>query len=610
MKRFNEWQNYVLFTSILSVFLIIAGCGQWNAPATLNAAAATVTIPTVSSVAPVDAAISAPVNTKVTAIFSEQMDPSTVTTTTFTLDQGLIPIPGTVSYTGVTAVFTPTTDFTAYTTYTARITTGTKSLLGKALESTYVWNFTTGATPDTTPPTVIGVIPFNTSTGVAFNTALTATFSEAMDPLTITTTTFTLKHGTTPVLGIVTQYGATAAFIPVGNLTASTTYTATITTGTTDLAGNALVSDYVWNFTTSATPDTTKPTVTFVNPADTAIGVCINKTISTPFSEAMNPSTINTANYRVLGVAGTVSYDTIKRIATFNPITSFADNTPYTLMITTGVKDLAGNTLASDYISDFTTWTNTCATSVVLGAAAPIGGLGGAAGITNQGLFTRINGNMATTAASTLVTGFQDSVGDIYTITPLNDGIVNGRIYTDAPTPGGVGVGGNAVTFAIATQALSDAQTAFNNMSPGLLPGGIDPGAGQLGGLALPPGIYKAAGGSFLVTGSDLTLDAGGDLNAVFVFQMASTLTVGVPGAPRNIILINGAQAKNIFWQVGSSATINEAGGGTMVGTIISSAGTAFSTPGNATIVILDGRALCLNASLTMVNTVINVPAL
>jgi hypothetical protein len=111
-----------------------------------------------------------------------------------------------------------------------------------------------------------------------------------------------------------------------------------------------------------------------------------------------------------------------------------------------------------------------------------------------------------------------------------------------------------------------------------------------------------------MITGSDLTLDGQGDENAVWVFQTASTLTVGAPGAPRNIILINGAQASNVFWQVGSSATINAAGGGTMVGTIIASAGVTFSTAGNATITTLNGRALGLNASVTMVNTVITVP--
>ena len=90
---------------------------------------------------------------------------------------------------------------------------------------------------------------------------------------------------------------------------------------------------------------------------------------------------------------------------------------------------------------------------------------------------------------------------------------------------------------------------------------------------------------------------------------MGASLTVGGPGAPRSVIMINGAQAKNVFWQVGSSATINAAGGGTMVGTIIASAGVTFSTSGNVTLVTLNGRALGLNASTTLVNTVINVPA-
>jgi hypothetical protein len=92
---------------------------------------------------------------------------------------------------------------------------------------------------------------------------------------------------------------------------------------------------------------------------------------------------------------------------------------------------------------------------------------------------------------------------------------------------------------------------------------------------------------------------------------MATTLTVGGPGAasPQSIVLTNGAQAKNVFWQVGSAATINAGGGGTMVGTIISQAGAAFSTSGNVALVTLNGRALSLNASVTLVNTVINVPA-
>ncbi|MBK9186616.1 MAG: DUF3494 domain-containing protein [Moraxellaceae bacterium] len=112
----------------------------------------------------------------------------------------------------------------------------------------------------------------------------------------------------------------------------------------------------------------------------------------------------------------------------------------------------------------------------------------------------------------------------------------------------------------MATQARADATTAFNQLSPAAMPGGTDPGAGQLGGLTLSSGVYQAAGGSFQITGSDLTLDGQGDANAVWVFQSATSLTVGAAGAPRSIILINGAQAKNVFCRVGTAATINAAG--------------------------------------------------
>jgi len=231
--------------------------------------------------------------------------------------------------------------------------------------------------------------------------------------------------------------------------------------------------------------------------------------------------------------------------------------------------------------------------------------------MTNTGTLTVINGSIGTTATGTsTVTGFHDTVGDIYTETPANIGAVNGTIYTCTnSTTGPTSAGVNAANCAIATQARLDAQTAYLALQA--MPPGANPGA-NLAGLTLAPGVYTAPGGSFLIEGGlDLTLDAQGDANAVWVFQMATTLTVGGPGAaaPRSVILAGGAQAKNVFWAVGTFATINAAGGGTMVGTIISQAGASFSTAGNTTIVTLNGRVLSLGASVTMVDTVINVPA-
>jgi len=234
--------------------------------------------------------------------------------------------------------------------------------------------------------------------------------------------------------------------------------------------------------------------------------------------------------------------------------------------------------------------------SPILGSAASYAVFGGGAGVTNQGTLTSINGDLGTTGASTMITGFHSEAFS-YTETPLNVGAVSGSVITNAPQ-------GSVADFEIAKAVAADALSAFNFLAS--IPDGMDPGAGQLGGLTLIPGVYKSAAGPFLITGSDLTLDAQGNPDAVWVFQAASSLTVGNPVASQSVILINGAQAKNVYWYVGSAATINGAGGGTMVGTIIASAGMTFSTSGNLNVTTLNGKALALFASITMVNTVIN----
>jgi hypothetical protein len=95
-------------------------------------------------------------------------------------------------------------------------------------------------------------VPDNAATAVAIGNNITATFSEAMDPLTITNQTFTLSQGVNPVTGAVTYIGNTAGFNPTVDLAPNTLYTATITTDAKDLGGNPLASNHVWSFTTVA----------------------------------------------------------------------------------------------------------------------------------------------------------------------------------------------------------------------------------------------------------------------------------------------------------------------------------------------------------------------
>jgi hypothetical protein len=591
--------------------------------------AAVTALPTVTATVPGNLATDVPLNQKLLATFSEAMAPATISATTFTLTgPGTTSVTGVVTYlaSGSNAIFVPSAALTASTLYTATITTGVTGLDGTAMASNYVWTFTTGVSSNATAPTVLSTIPANAATNVPTNQIVLATFSKAMNPLTINGTTFTLlAPGAVNVSGLVaySTVSKSLTFAPTVALAVSTLYTATITTGATDLTGNALASNYVWTFTTSAVLNSTHPEIVSTVPVNLATGVAINQPVSATFTEAMNPLTINTATFQLTGssgpaLVGTVKYDPVNFIATFTPFASFATNATYTATIT-GATDQTGNTLGTTGVANpwtFTTGTGLVTPSVSLGAAASFGTFGGTAGITNSGNLTVINGDIGTTAVSTLVVDFHDGAGCSYGETPVyTGGLVNGTIFTAAPPPTlqCVPAEGTSVTYAVAQAAAAAALTAYNTLVAfpvGINVSSLGGGAGELGNRVLAPGVYTSAPGSYAISAGPLTLDAQGNPNAVWIFQMATSLTVGTPTANESIVLVNGAQAKNVFWQVGSAATINGIlGGGTMVGTIIAQSGVSISTAGVAQITTLNGRALSLLSSVTMVNTVVNVPA-
>lgn len=571
-----------------------------NLPANYTWTFTTGNAPIVISTDPTNGATNVALNKVITASFSTAMDPTTINGSTFIVKQGANVIAGTVTYVGTSAVFAPTNPLNPSTVYTGTITTGAKDKLGNALGNNYTFSFTTTSLP----PTVISTDPANAATNVPLNKLISATFSTVMDATTINVFDFQVMQGLNQVFGTVSYVGKTATFTPATPLISNTLYTCTITTGAKDASGNPLLTNYVWNFT-SVPVIVIHPSVTSTVPLNLATNVAITSSIMASFSMSMDPLTLSNATFTLQqggnNVLGAVTYS--GTTATFFPLSNLNTNTKYTATITTNAKNLAGVGLANDYV-----WTFTTALPVnpppSLGSAAIFGAFGGNAGVTNQGINTVINGSIGSTGASTLITGFHDgTTGDVYTETPLNIGDVTGRIYTAPPFPG------TASSMTIAQNALADATATYNTISPAGTPGGSDPGAGELGGLTLAPGVYQAAGGTFKITNGNLTLDAKGDANAVWIFQTASALTVGIagPAGARSVVMINGGKPKNVFWYVGSAAVINGAGGGIMSGTIIASAGVTVSTAGNTVQTVLNGRAISLNGSVTMVNTTVNV---
>ena len=522
--------------------------------------------PTVISETPPSGAAGVCPNTVVTATFSVAMNSTSINATTFTLTgPGTTPVAGVVTYNASsnTATFTPSSALALSTLYTATITTGAIDVNGIALASNFVWTFTTSSQA-CAPPTVISVTPAN---GVCPSTAVTATFSEVMLASTMNTTTFTLTGpGGAAVTGAVTYAASTATFTPTNPLAVSTLYTATITTGAESLNGISLASNFVWTFTTGSS-SCVPPTVISVAPPNGSSGICPNTLVVATFSEAMNPSTINTTTFTLTApgptpVAGTVTYVVSSYVATFTPSSPLALNTFYTATITTGAQDLAGDPLASNYVWTFTTSATACANPVPLGSACTFGILAGST-VTNSGP-SNVTGDVGVWPG-TAITGF----------------------------PPGTLTGTEHAGDAVAQTAQGDLTTAYNYAAAA--PGGAVLPA-DIGGETLAPGVYKttSAQPSLGITGN-LTLSG----NGVYIFQIVSTLTTAANNS--DVILSGGATAQDVFWQVGSSATLGTST--TFAGTIMAQASISLDT--GAT---LNGRALARTGAVTLLSNPVNVP--
>lgn len=342
--------------------LMIAGCGGGGSSSG-GGGGMTTSPPLVTATTPASAATGVAVNSTVTATFNEAMNAATITSSTFTLAaQGGGAVSGTVTYASNVATFTPSSALAYSTQYTATITTGAQSSQGSAVSANDSWSFTTAAAPPPPAPTVTAVTPANSTTGVAITTALTATFSEAMNGATLTSATFTLAaQGGGAVSGAVTYANDVATFTPGSALAYNTQYNATITTGAQSAQGAALGANYTWSFTTAtAPPPPPAPTVTAVTPALGATGVAINSPVTAAFSEAMASSTITSATFTLTAqgggaVAGTVSYSSGTSTATFDPAANLAYGTTYTATITTGAQSSQATALAANYTWTFTT---------------------------------------------------------------------------------------------------------------------------------------------------------------------------------------------------------------------------------------------------------------
>lgn len=209
---------------------------------------------------------------------------------------------------------------------------------------------TTGVEPDTTPPQVSTTFPADGDTGVGVDIHLQIGFSENM-------TVSTLNNQTIYMVGLpsdsVVASNRSATLIPPHDLEYDHEYTAVVTTGVRDAAGNRMQQNYQWSFTTAS--DTMRPVVFWTMPADGAVDVPNYFTdIRVLMSKAIDPASVTTSTFYLSdGEIGAV--ETHKDTLIFIPEDTLMTNHTYTATLTTGITDTLGNALAADYTWSFTT---------------------------------------------------------------------------------------------------------------------------------------------------------------------------------------------------------------------------------------------------------------
>lgn len=330
------------------------------------------TPPTVTATTPANAATNVTVaGLTVSATFSEPVAPSTIVTTLnapFDL--------GTPTMTMGNRVATwsmPSFDdggvatFQASTTY--NVTVEATDVAGNAMAMPYPFSFTTASPPDTTPPTLVSILPADSATAVPTNSSVVMTFSEPMNTATVEAG---LRFNGSVRTGTYTwsNQNRVVRFSPTATWTASTSYTASFMTAPTDVAGNPMAS-VSRSFTTGTGTDLTAATVTNRSPNTGAMGVPTrtgcdifffrsDTTVQLTFSSPVDPVTTAAAFTLLDGttpVQGTVTLSAAGTVLTFSPRTTLAFNTTYTVRLgdaSTTAKDLQGNNI-TNVLYTFTT---------------------------------------------------------------------------------------------------------------------------------------------------------------------------------------------------------------------------------------------------------------
>lgn len=244
----------------------------------------------------------------------------------------------------------PIWNLQANTTYSVTMSIAARSCSNVHMQDPYSFSFTTETNVVPSPPTILDTYPDDGATNTSLNTKISITFSKAMNKA-VTQSAITASPSI-PWTSSWLSGDTNITFTPTSYLVASTKYTITTTTAAKSADGANMAKTHAFSFTTAQPPDNTPPTVISTDPQDKAIDVNTTSKITIAFSKAMDKASVGSA----LSISpGSITNKTWSNDSTIVLTAGLEEGKSYTVTVSGGAKDLAGNHMAENYTFSFTT---------------------------------------------------------------------------------------------------------------------------------------------------------------------------------------------------------------------------------------------------------------
>ncbi len=302
-------------------------------------------------------------DTRISVVFSENIDRKTLTSMTLLVSREGEAVYGEITYDEEknTAIFIPARSLQAGIEYHVGVSKAVTDKAGNELQSGLEWSFTTMPPLDAIAPFVTSLSPVDGARGVSSDSTIEVLFSEPVDKLTLNPFVLTINDGINNIRGEITYEPAErkVTFVPAAALSFSTTYRATIK-AVMDKAGNIMDKPVVWVFTTKTPPDTKSPQVIALRPAPGSKEENVFPTIYAEFDEdlvrkSINPFTVYLETDSGLRIAGEVYFDQAARRIFFTPAMELEYGARYQMVLTSDITDTPGNRLEDEIHWSFTT---------------------------------------------------------------------------------------------------------------------------------------------------------------------------------------------------------------------------------------------------------------